>query len=805
MLVENPMIEHSEPDDSVLLNDFRDTRNDAAFTEIVRRHLPLVFHVALRRLGTAALAEEAAQHAFARLAAKVGAVSRHPERLRAWLHRTAWFEASTLARKEIRLSRLPIKPEPNTLPMERPEIYDRLDDALNKLPELDRELVLRHCCGGEDYRRMAAAVGKSEAACQKRVERALARLGQGLGGARTAGVVFAAFAATNVKSQAMPAAESVAAAALKYQSATGGMAGAFSGMKLGACAVLVLAGGAAGWQPQKATATPPAETRSLSSRSRAAELELVSKTDYSPLAPRPTGVTRTLDDVLETIQAGRFAPLVEFLPTAKVSDLKAIIYEDDYVSGESESGDHFGTARNLAFRRWAEIDPEGALRSALTRENDDPGLGDLQEVFKVWCGMDQAAASAAYRTLSVRNQVEIITAVDDRTADYLAAACPQVAWALQEKREDQPNLPESLPEAELLLANLLNGNPGQPPSYDNGLRISRAFEILTDHDPATASARAELIPWPALRADVLTAIYKNHPPKSSSLPPGYLRSYYLASEMSRLMAEDPGAALAKFSKTPAGGDRAAMLKVVSLSLAASDPWRLIDLARSMDDSLTPAYQALKSALAVAGKEDPQRALAALSEMAPRIHGHGGTIDLVTPVVSGWLGKDPIQAIKWAGKAGITLNTETVTGDTAAVAELLDDDTREVSAMAHWILVAQLKEALAKGSSKDFLSQMKPSSADQIIGQLAFNTCWVERDFDRSFEIAGMASFGKRREILPELAFYALRADTRKAMAWLKSMPTEDQKVVISGIEIHFKHRPEEEIEMIRQNIKQLTP
>src|SRR6187402_2537595 len=97
----------SDSDDHALLKDYCTARSEAAFTQLVQRHLPLVYHAALRRLGIPALAEEAAQNAFARLAVKIAAVARHPERLRAWLHRTAYLEACTIARKEHRLTRLP--------------------------------------------------------------------------------------------------------------------------------------------------------------------------------------------------------------------------------------------------------------------------------------------------------------------------------------------------------------------------------------------------------------------------------------------------------------------------------------------------------------------------------------------------------------------------------------------------------------------------------------------------------------------------------------------------------------------------
>lgn len=64
-----------EATDGELLAAFRRDRRDEAFGELVRRHLPLVHGVALRRLGSAALAEEAVQLVFLRLVEKSAEVS----------------------------------------------------------------------------------------------------------------------------------------------------------------------------------------------------------------------------------------------------------------------------------------------------------------------------------------------------------------------------------------------------------------------------------------------------------------------------------------------------------------------------------------------------------------------------------------------------------------------------------------------------------------------------------------------------------------------------------------------------------
>ncbi len=83
----------TETDDILLMRSFCADRDEAAFAQLVGRHLGMVHGVALRRLRSRVLAEEVAQNVFTRLAVKADAVARHPERLRGWLHRTAWLEA----------------------------------------------------------------------------------------------------------------------------------------------------------------------------------------------------------------------------------------------------------------------------------------------------------------------------------------------------------------------------------------------------------------------------------------------------------------------------------------------------------------------------------------------------------------------------------------------------------------------------------------------------------------------------------------------------------------------------------------
>jgi RNA polymerase sigma factor (sigma-70 family) len=758
------------PDDGTLLESFRDTRSESAFTELVRRHLPLVFHVAQRRLGSAALAQEATQNAFTRLAAKSAAVARNPERLRAWLHRTAYFEASTLARKESRLSRIPVIPDPE--PMNRPEIYDRLDEALNKLPDLDRELVLRHCCGGEDYRQMASVTGKSEAACQKRVERALARLADGMGGARTTATVVAAFAASSVE---LPAAETIAAAALKQHAATGAVAGAISGAKVAAWAALALAGGAAGWKQDSGPPPPPVIVHSAAAPSAIPQEKSGGAAPEIALAPRPVRIERTLDEVLETILAGRLAPLVEFLPQATAADLRAIMAEDD-IGDLSEGMGTFGTAHDLAARRWVEIEPAAAFRYGLSRSESL-----ATRMLARWMETDPQAAEEAFLALPSidRNSLAAdMVQTHDEVADRLAVIDPASAWVIREQRLAHPD-PE---QAERRVAGILEGrNPDQPEGAEAD-KARNAFAELARHDPETTLARARLIPWPEIRALVLADL--GHPPGSATLPPGVIRTTAVERETEELMKTDPEAAILRWQTAALGAERDAMHEVVSGQLAGSDPWRFLELSASMKGSL-PTSDAVGRSLSFASKSDPQRVLALLPEIAARYHGYNGARGFAEDILAGWVQTDAVGAIRWAGEAGIWLNSDdlanaTTTPETAL--ELFSDPNRSVQAMAKGALRQHVETGLADGSAEELLEKIPPDAADDLIQWIAADAIG-RGSYDEAMAIAVLASAEARtQEILPQMGFRALREDPVAGIEWLRSLSKEDQRTVVDGVE-----------------------
>ncbi len=163
------------------------TGEEAAFADVVRVAGPLVWRVAMRRLHDAHLAEEAAQNVFVTLARKARAVAARPGAL-AWLHRAATLEAANLARSRARREHRHrvMATEPTLLPA-APSPDDPspagawLDEAIDRLPAADRELLLGRFFEGLSFRELGARTGKTEEAVKKQSQRALERLRRGLG------------------------------------------------------------------------------------------------------------------------------------------------------------------------------------------------------------------------------------------------------------------------------------------------------------------------------------------------------------------------------------------------------------------------------------------------------------------------------------------------------------------------------------------------------------------------------------------------------------------------------------------------
>jgi len=172
-------------DDQHLLRQYADG-SEAAFAELVARHLPLVYSASLRQTGgDAHLAEDIAQQVFADLARKSGSLPAGTV-LAGWLHRATRFAARQILRTERR--RLAREKESCTMNTPYPDadpnweqIRPWLDEALDQMNPLDRDALLLRFFEQRSLKEIGAALGSGEDAARKRVARALEKLRELLG------------------------------------------------------------------------------------------------------------------------------------------------------------------------------------------------------------------------------------------------------------------------------------------------------------------------------------------------------------------------------------------------------------------------------------------------------------------------------------------------------------------------------------------------------------------------------------------------------------------------------------------------
>jgi RNA polymerase sigma factor (sigma-70 family) len=165
--------------DLELLQRFARDRAQDAFTELVKRHVNLVYSAALRQVRSPQLAEEIAQSVFADLA-RDAAKLKPDTVLVAWLHTVTRRMAVDVIRKE---SRRQLREHfahemniTNAPDVSWQQIEPLLDEAVAELDETDRAAVLLRYFENKSLREVGATLGTSDDAAQKRVSRAVERL-----------------------------------------------------------------------------------------------------------------------------------------------------------------------------------------------------------------------------------------------------------------------------------------------------------------------------------------------------------------------------------------------------------------------------------------------------------------------------------------------------------------------------------------------------------------------------------------------------------------------------------------------------
>jgi RNA polymerase sigma factor (sigma-70 family) len=176
------------PDDDLdLLRAYAENRSEVAYSELVRRHLNLVYSAALRIVGNDAhLAEDVAQIVFCDLARRVKvskSALREVRSLPGWLYQYACFTASKVVRgeqrrhvRERKASAMNEPRDPSTPHAEWNRLRPVLDGAMMQLGEQDREAVVLRYFEGQKLGEIGSRLGLSENAARMRIDRALGRL-----------------------------------------------------------------------------------------------------------------------------------------------------------------------------------------------------------------------------------------------------------------------------------------------------------------------------------------------------------------------------------------------------------------------------------------------------------------------------------------------------------------------------------------------------------------------------------------------------------------------------------------------------
>ncbi len=161
----------------------------AALAALVRRHQDRVLSLAYRMLGRWDAAEDAAQEAFLRVWGSAG--SYKPDaRFTTWLYRILSNLCLDQRRRWRRERRLVESPHDLTEPVrerggtERRELQQRVQAAIQELPERQRLALILHRYEGLNHAEIAEITGWRAGAVESCLVRAYAGLRQRLGGLR---------------------------------------------------------------------------------------------------------------------------------------------------------------------------------------------------------------------------------------------------------------------------------------------------------------------------------------------------------------------------------------------------------------------------------------------------------------------------------------------------------------------------------------------------------------------------------------------------------------------------------------------
>jgi hypothetical protein len=275
-----------------------------------------------------------------------------------------------------------------------------------------------------------------------------------------------------------------------------------------------------------------------------------------------------------------------------------------------------------AWRAWAQVDPDAALRRALVCLDNTP----RSIVLRCIAENDPARVQELLKK-HPRYSDEVVQL---GLAAGLAKTDPQAA-------------------AQLSLRSCFSRNVSAI--------VSRRDNITSwaESDPEAALSWAKSVPSPARRVKALTEIIKmwefSHPerigPAIESLPPSQSRNRLIIEHAARLALTNPDAALAWARSVESVEIRHASVAEAARVVISRDPAKGEQLLQTIDvssiiKSLTGTdVSSYNSAMSTMGGKDPLRAMALADSLYP-----SRASAARTSALSGWLSVDPAAASAW---------------------------------------------------------------------------------------------------------------------------------------------------------------